>query len=325
MSDLTSAFLYILIVLITTSIIVFWIVYYNCHKNPFFYPHETIRIDISGRRKPSYMNCIDEWFIENRYDVNELFDNNYKAWKKHCGSILKKTRLWKNYKKNIYQNMKKKVTSDDYAMFEFIFYRNQTRYIQKNYQKTSYTEENVENVIRLTLQDMKKIDNSLAEIDYETTREKYNAEEQRRLMTPALKKQIKERDNYTCQICGKYMGDEVGLHVDHKISIKNGGKSVPSNLWVLCDKCNLGKGRKNIDGTNTNYNTSIENTMPSSINKTKKLSKEINSDEFINEVIRATAPQIGSTVGRATPQTGRVIGQLAESIMRTLFKYLRKS
>ena len=36
-------------------------------------------------------------------------------------------------------------------------------------------------------------------------------------MTKALRKEIMLRDNYTCQICGKYMPDEVGLHIDHII------------------------------------------------------------------------------------------------------------
>jgi 5-methylcytosine-specific restriction endonuclease McrA len=61
-------------------------------------------------------------------------------------------------------------------------------------------------------------------------------------MTKALREQIKTRDNYTCGICGKYMPDEVGLHIDHIVSIRNGGKSVPENLRVLCSKCNGKKG-----------------------------------------------------------------------------------
>ena len=60
-------------------------------------------------------------------------------------------------------------------------------------------------------------------------------------MTPKIRKQIKERDRYTCQICGKYMHDEVGLHIDHIKPVSKGGKTVPSNLQVLCSKCN---GRK---------------------------------------------------------------------------------
>ena len=49
------------------------------------------------------------------------------------------------------------------------------------------------------------------------------------------------RDNYTCQICGKYMPDGVGLHIDHIIPVSKGGKSVESNLQVLCSKCNGSK------------------------------------------------------------------------------------
>lgn len=53
-----------------------------------------------------------------------------------------------------------------------------------------------------------------------------------------------ERDSYTCQICGKYMPGEVGLHIDHIFPIAKGGKSIPSNLRVLCSKCNGKKGAK---------------------------------------------------------------------------------
>ena len=43
------------------------------------------------------------------------------------------------------------------------------------------------------------------------------------------------------------MPDEVVLHIDHIVPVINGGKSVESNLRVLCDKCNLKKGRRNDD------------------------------------------------------------------------------
>ena len=84
----------------------------------------------------------------------------------------------------------------------------------------------------------------LEDIGYEATLKDYHAKNQRRLMTPALRQQIMERDNYTCQICGKYMPDKVGLHIDHIVPIAKGGKTVPSNLQVLCSRCNGGKGSK---------------------------------------------------------------------------------
>lgn len=83
----------------------------------------------------------------------------------------------------------------------------------------------------------KKLEN----INFETTTKAYNMKNQRKLMTKKLRDKIKKRDNYTCQKCGKYMPDEVGLHIDHIIPVSKGGKSVESNLQVLCSKCN---GRK---------------------------------------------------------------------------------
>ena len=56
--------------------------------------------------------------------------------------------------------------------------------------------------------------------------------------------QIMIRDDYTCQICGKYMPDEVRLQIDHIIPVSKGGKTIPSNLQTLCSKCNGKKANK---------------------------------------------------------------------------------
>ena len=84
----------------------------------------------------------------------------------------------------------------------------------------------------------------LKAINYECTLKEYNSKNQRKLMTKELRQQIIARDKYTCQMCGKYMPDEVSLHVDHIVSISKGGKTVPSNLQVLCSKCNGSKSNK---------------------------------------------------------------------------------
>ena len=126
----------------------------------------------------------------------------------------------------------------------FDFYRVQTRYRQSNYQRESYKVDNVERTMLMSLKQVLEIDDELEEINYETTRKKYEETNQRKLMTPELKQRIKDRDNYTCQICGKQMFDEVGLHIDHIVPISKGGKSVESNLQVLCDKCNSRKGSR---------------------------------------------------------------------------------
>ncbi len=72
------------------------------------------------------------------------------------------------------------------------------------------------------------------------------AKEQRALMTPKLRASIKERDNYTCCICGNstFVEPNLLLEIDHKIPIAKGGLTVESNLQTLCWKCNRLKGAK---------------------------------------------------------------------------------
>lgn len=84
----------------------------------------------------------------------------------------------------------------------------------------------------------------LQKIDFQCTLNEYHCKNQRKLMTKALRKEIMLRDNYTCQICGKYMPDEVGLHIDHIIPVSKGGKTIVSNLQVLCSKCNGKKSNR---------------------------------------------------------------------------------
>ena len=81
----------------------------------------------------------------------------------------------------------------------------------------------------------------MREIGFSCTLRQYQEKDQRKLMTQRLRAEIMLRDNFTCQKCGKQMLDEVGLHIDHIIPVSKGGKTVASNLQVLCSKCN---GRK---------------------------------------------------------------------------------
>ena len=51
---------------------------------------------------------------------------------------------------------------------------------------------------------------------------------------------ILNRDNFTCQYCGRKPPD-VTLEVDHKTPRKHGGSHHPSNLVTACWECNRGK------------------------------------------------------------------------------------
>ena len=72
------------------------------------------------------------------------------------------------------------------------------------------------------------------------------SKEQRSLMTPKLRNQIKERDNYTCQECGNstYQEPNLLLEIDHIRPISKGGATIESNLQTLCWKCNRAKSNK---------------------------------------------------------------------------------
>lgn len=68
----------------------------------------------------------------------------------------------------------------------------------------------------------------------------------RSLVTPKVRSQVKERDNFTCQICGISTKDEphLLLEIDHIIPVSKGGTSDMSNLQTLCWKCNRSKSNK---------------------------------------------------------------------------------
>lgn len=53
-----------------------------------------------------------------------------------------------------------------------------------------------------------------------------------------------ERNNYTCQYCGRTPSDGVKLHVDHIHPVSQGGSNDLENLATSCQECNLGKGNR---------------------------------------------------------------------------------
>lgn len=61
---------------------------------------------------------------------------------------------------------------------------------------------------------------------------------------PKLRWEILKRDNYRCVTCGAGAADGIVLHVDHVVSLYNGGTNDVYNLQTLCAPCNLGKGKE---------------------------------------------------------------------------------
>jgi len=59
-------------------------------------------------------------------------------------------------------------------------------------------------------------------------------------LRPSERFRIFQRDNFTCQYCGRRAPD-VQLHVDHAQPQSNGGSDESSNLLTACQDCNLAK------------------------------------------------------------------------------------
>lgn len=213
------------------------IVIVNYCKNPFDsdYPKKRIILDVSGKRHPSINDAIDEYIIAGGFQ-------NIKYIQKSSEEYENKQRI--EYANNEHRLEQLNETVAMNRLYLIIMQRKKTRYRQQNYVKYPYTV--IEEVDRceLSFEQLLDIYKKLESINFEATRSDYNSKNQRRLMTRELRKKIMIRDNYRCQRCGKIMYDEVGLHIDHIIPVSKGGKTVESNLQVLCSKCNSSKSNK---------------------------------------------------------------------------------
>ena len=236
-------------IIVISAIIIIIIIGRIYTDNPFEFPEHllNIYIDVTGKREPDIKNCIEKYLIENQTreidKKRELIQN----WKE-CNKRKALEMFFSNHRM---EQLKEVIGKYDLNRFNFILTREQTRYKQINYSKYSYQVTVEDKRISLYYSEILEMIDFLKSINYECTSSEYFSKNQRNLMTQQLKDEVKKRDKYMCQICGKYMPDGVGIHIDHIIPISKGGKSVLSNLQVLCSKCNLQKGNK-ILSTNKN-------------------------------------------------------------------------
>lgn len=228
---------------IVTGVILFLfcvgLLIYRILKNPFQYPYFVQNFDISSKRNVKIEDYIDNFLCDSRnWNLIKTHEEYICSWKAEAEHKIQ-TCVLRRYRAKQYQSI-----VDDDGAYRFIFVRKQTRYRQRNYVRTPYVVSVIDTMFETDESWLAERYEVLKMIGFETTLNDYLNKNQRKLMTQSLRKQIMERDFYTCQICGKYLPDEVGLHIDHIVPVSKGGKSVPSNLRVLCSKCNGSKGAK---------------------------------------------------------------------------------
>lgn len=230
-----------LVIILLLIVAVAWVIT-RILASPFHYPYFVEEFDVSRKRNVDIEDYIDRFLCDpdNRKAL-KAHKKCIKEWKAEQETYLETCRLRKRRRRQYAEAL------DDAHAYCFETVRDQTRYKQQNYVRTSYKVSVSDDELAVDWAWLVARNKALEAIDYEATLKEYHAKNQRRLMTPKLRQKIKERDRYTCQICGKYMPDEVGLHIDHIVPVAKGGKTVPSNLQVLCSKCNSSKGAKLVD------------------------------------------------------------------------------
>ena len=76
-----------------------------------------------------------------------------------------------------------------------------------------------------------------------TSKDPVNTPKTRNPINDRLRYAVLQRDNSTCQRCGKNPQNTPNLKlvVDHKTPVDLGGTTTIDNLWTLCEQCNGGK------------------------------------------------------------------------------------
>lgn len=228
----------IIVLLVYIELVLGLILLRKILRCPFSYPYFNYNFNISGKRNPHIEDFLDMFLIANGFVKIQAHQRLIEQWKLQSNQKIEQSIL-KKFRRKQYEQV-----VNDMEAYRFYFIRSQTRYRQINYVKRAYKIDVTTDCFVYNFEYIKNRYSQLKDIGFECTLRMYNSKNQRKLATRKLREKIMKRDNYTCQLCGKYMPDEIGLQIDHIIPISKGGKTVESNLRVLCSKCNGSKSDK---------------------------------------------------------------------------------
>lgn len=190
--------------------------------------------DITGKRSPNFDEVLNFWLLHGGMEVVNNYVNTWlEECKKAAGAGSLKARIM----------MAKSDGLAFKADFSFVFniVRKTTVYRQRDGRKYAEKQDIIEDTRSYTYEQLLEKYNSICN---ENVVDAQFKQRQRQLMTRELRERIMKRDNYTCQMCGRYMPDEFGLEIDHIVPVARGGETVEWNLQVLCEKCNGSKHDK---------------------------------------------------------------------------------
>lgn len=63
-----------------------------------------------------------------------------------------------------------------------------------------------------------------------------------------LRFDVLSRDGFRCHYCGKGKAEGALLQIDHLVPVARGGRTTLDNLVTACQRCNVGKGARNLVG-----------------------------------------------------------------------------
>lgn len=124
--------------------------------NPFSYPVCKQMIDISGKRTPVYKDYVIRLLTEEpnaAFYVKRQFDSTLQSWDHNCEYYIA-NHIWKSHRRDQYLALRNDVIQSNYEMFQFVFYRNHTRYKQIDYQRYPYVSQDVDYIASYTLKDL---------------------------------------------------------------------------------------------------------------------------------------------------------------------------
>ena len=200
-----------------------------------------------------YRKDNEEYFKQYRKDNSEKNKEYLKVyWKDNHEELVEKQRQKWNKNSKKYNEKKKQYRKENPELIKEQKKISHIKHKEANNERMREYYKKNKDKIRLYIMDWQR-NNPDRISNYRTnTNFKRRSKEFKVDFKPFERKELLERDNWTCKCCGIKVHDRSTgnwntpdkAHIDHIIPISKGGNSEPSNLQILCRTCNLTKSDK---------------------------------------------------------------------------------